>query len=145
MVIPQSQEVMNMGQKEYKREHWLTIEQLNAIDLLVTGKTDQAVADAVGVARPTVTKWRLDDPHFQAELNRRRKEVWGASADRIRALLPKAFDTLEKAIDEGSYQAALALIKMAGLDGVAGKIGSDDAEEVIKKKKKAQEWAEMFK
>jgi hypothetical protein len=35
-----------MGQKNYKREHWLTIEQLNAIDLLVTGKTDQAVADA---------------------------------------------------------------------------------------------------
>ena len=133
-----------MGQKEYKREQGLTIQQQNAIDLLVTGKTDQAVADAVGVTRPTVTCWRLYDPHFQAELNRRRKEVWGASADRIRALLPKAFDTLEKAIDEGSYQAALALIKMAGLDGVANKIGPDDAEEIIKEKKKAQEWAEML-
>ena len=33
-----------MGQKEYKREQGLTIQQLNAIDLLVTGKTDQAVA-----------------------------------------------------------------------------------------------------
>jgi len=133
-----------MGQKNYKREHWLTIEQLNAIDLLVTGKTDQAVADAVGVARPTVTKWRLDDPHFEAALNRRRKEVWGASADRIRALLPKAFDVLEKAIDEGSYQAALALIKLAGLDGVASKMGPDDAEEIIKKKKHDEEWAKMF-
>ena len=134
-----------MGQKEYKREQGLTIQQQNAIDLLVTGKTDQAVADAVGVARPTVTSWRLYDPYFEAALNQRRKEVWGASADRIRALLPKAFDTLEKAIDEGSYQAALALIKMAGLDGVANKIGPDDAEEIIKEKKKAQEWAEMFK
>lgn len=133
-----------MGQKEYKREQGLTIQQQNAIDLLVTGKTDQAVADAVGVSRPTVTSWRLYDPHFEAELNRRRKEVWGASADRIRALLPKAFDTLEKAIDEGSYQAALALIKLAGLDGVADKIGPDDAEEVIKKKKKDAMWAEMF-
>ena len=61
-----------MSQKNYKREHWLTIEQLNAIDLLVTGKTDQAVADAVGVARPTVTCWRLYDPHFEAALNQRR-------------------------------------------------------------------------
>jgi len=133
-----------MGQKEYKREQGLTIQQLNAIDLLVTGKTDQAVADAVGVARVTVTCWRLYDPHFEAELNRRRKEVWGASADRIRALLPKAFDVLEKAIDEGSYQAALALIKLAGLEGVADKIGPDDAEKIVKKKKQDEEWAERF-
>ena len=134
-----------MSQKNYKREHWLTIEQLNAIDLLVTGKTDQAVADAVGVARPTVTCWRLNDPYFEAELNRRRKEVWGASADRIRALLPKAFDTLEKAIDEGSYQAALALIKVAGLEGVASEIGPDDAEKIMKKKKQDEKLEELFR
>lgn len=133
-----------MAQKEYKREQGLTIEQLNAIDVLVTGKSDQAVADAVGVSRPTVTKWRLYDEYFQAELNRRRKEVWGASADRIRALLPKALDTLEKAIDEGSYQAALALIKIAGLEGVAGNIGTDDAEELIQKKKNKETMAELL-
>lgn len=133
-----------MTQKEYKREQGLTIEQLNAIDLLITGKTDQAVADAVGVSRPTVTSWRLYDAYFQAELNQRRKEVWGASADRIRALLPKALDTLEKAIDEGSYQAALAVVKMAGLDGVAGKIDTDDAEEIIKKKKSKEVFAELL-
>ena len=45
-----------MSQKNYKREHWLTIQQQNAIDLLVTGKTDQAVADAVGVARPSCSE-----------------------------------------------------------------------------------------
>jgi len=73
------------------------------------------------------------------------KEVWGASADRIRALLPKAFDTLEKAIDEGSYQAALALIKLAGLEGVASEIGPDDAEKIMKKKKQDEKWEELFR
>lgn len=68
-----------MGQKKYKREQGLTIEQLNAIDVLITGKSDQAVADAVGVSRPTVTSWRLYDPYFQAELNKRRRETWGCS------------------------------------------------------------------
>jgi len=133
-----------MGQKRYKREQGLTIEQLNAIDILITGKSDQAVADAIGVSRPTVTSWRLYDPHFQAELNRRRKEVWGASVDRMRTLLPKAFDTLERAIDEGSYRAALELIKMAGLDGVAGEIGTDNAGEIIKQQKKAAVWEDIL-
>jgi hypothetical protein len=133
-----------MGQKEYKRKQGLTVEQQNAIDLLVTGKSDKAVAVAVGVSRPTVTSWRLYDPHFQAELNKRRKEVWGASADRLRALLPKAFDTLEKAIDEGSYRAALELIKLAGLNGVAGEIGPVDAEEIIQQQKRDEMLTDML-
>jgi hypothetical protein len=76
-----------MGQKEYKRKQGLTIQQQNAIDLLVTGKTDQAVADAVGVTRPTVTCWRLYDPHFEAALNQRRKEVWGAGKSNRRGFI----------------------------------------------------------
>jgi len=35
----------------------LTPEQLNAIDLLILGKTDREVSDIVGVRRETVTKW----------------------------------------------------------------------------------------
>lgn len=131
-----------MAQKQYKREQGLTIEQLNAIDMLITGQSDQAVADVVGVSRPTVTSWRLYDPYFQAELNRRRKEIWGAAADRLRSLLPKAFDVIEREIDSGSYRAALELIKLAGL-GDVGEIGSDDAEEIIKQQKKAAIWADI--
>lgn len=135
--------------KTYKREQGLTIEQLNAIDLLVTGKSDQEVADKVGVNRVTVTSWRLYDPYFQAELNRRRKEIWGASVDRMRALLPKAFDVLEQAINNGDVKAALELIKMAGLDmgkdsdlGIYG-IGKDNAEAIIEDKAKEKSF-DMF-
>jgi len=131
-----------MAQKKYKRQQGLTIEQLNAIDILITGQTDQAVADAVGVSRPTVTSWRLYDPYFQAELNKRRRETWGVAADRLRSLLPKALDVIEREIDGGSYRAALELIKLAGL-GDVGEIGSDDAAEIIKEQKKAAIWADI--
>ncbi|MEH7558846.1 hypothetical protein V7165_26250, partial [Priestia megaterium] len=74
---------MGKATKSYKREQGLTIEQLNAIDLLVGGKTDQEVADKINVNRVTVTKWRNYDIYFQAELNKRRKEIWGASIDKM--------------------------------------------------------------
>lgn len=35
----------------------LTPEQLNAIDLLILGKTDKEVSEAIGVRRETVTRW----------------------------------------------------------------------------------------
>jgi len=50
--------------KQDKSKQKLSVEQLNAIDLLVTGKTDQEVADLVGVSRSTVTFWRLYNPTF---------------------------------------------------------------------------------
>ena len=55
----------------------LSVEQLNAIDVLVQGKTDQETAQAVGVTRETVNRWRNDNPHFAAELNKQRKLIWG--------------------------------------------------------------------
>ena len=77
------------------------MEQLNAIDVLVQGRTDQETAETVGVARETVTRWRNDNPHFTAELNRQRRLIWGDSHDRLRALASKAVDTIEVALDEG--------------------------------------------
>ncbi len=42
---------------------------------------------------------------------------------------------MSRCLLQGLYQAALALINLAGLDSVAEKIGHVDAEEIIKKKK----------
>ena len=55
----------------------LSVEQLNAIDILVQGKTDQETAQSVGVVRETVTRWRNDNLYFAAELNKQRKLIWG--------------------------------------------------------------------
>jgi hypothetical protein len=74
----------------------LSIEQQNAIDLLILGKPDREVAEEVGVSRPTVTDWRNHNEHFAAELNRRRQELWGAQTERLRALVAQAVDALEE-------------------------------------------------
>ena len=54
----------------------LSIEQQNAIDHLLQGKSDRATAEAVGVSRQRVWEWRNHDPLFIAELNRQRYELW---------------------------------------------------------------------
>ena len=118
----------------------LSVAKANAIDLLVAGATDQEAADAVGVTRQTVNGWRNHDPEFIAALNARRLDVWGGSADRLRALLPTALDTLEAALTEKrDWRAAVAVIELAGLDRHgSGKpnlgpwtIGPTDADAVV--------------
>ena len=111
----------------------LSIEQHNAIDTLVTGKSDQATANAVGVNRVTVLKWRLHDPLFQAELNRRRADLWGTAAERLRALLPKALDVLANQLDDQDHglQAAIAVVRLAGLEKIGAPKGETDADVII--------------
>ncbi|MDP2949828.1 MAG: hypothetical protein Q8P22_09865 [Chloroflexota bacterium] len=122
-----------MATAGYKREHGLTVEQHNAIDLLVTGKTDQDTAEAVSVNRVTVTKWRLYDPYFQAELNRRRQDTWGTAADRLRAMVPKALGVLEAELDQGGDKAKVAVqvLKLVGLEKLGKPAGAIDGDELL--------------
>jgi hypothetical protein len=118
----------------------LSVEQLNAIDILVQGKTDQETARSVGVARETVTRWRNDNPYFAAELNKQRKLIWGTNQDRLRSLTTKAVDTIETALDAGDSKAAVEVLKAVGLYGqVKPPGGPVDAELVMWEK--AKEWA----
>ncbi len=120
----------------------LSVEQLNAIDILVQGKTDQETALAVGVVRETVTRWRNDNPYFAAELNKQRKLIWGTNQDRLRSLTTKAVDTIESALDAGDSKAAVEVLKAVGLYGqVKEPSGPVDAELVLWEK--AKEWASL--
>jgi hypothetical protein len=96
----------------------LSIAQLNAVDLLVTGKTEQETAEVVGVTRQTVNGWRNGNPYFQAALNRRRQELWGVSVDQLRALLPRAVAVLAEELDGGNDRAgvALSILRLGGID-----------------------------
>src|SRR6267378_671420 len=69
----------------------LTVEQRNAIDLLILGQTDHAVAATVGVARETVSRWRLN-PYFVATLNQQRQALWSTAHERLRSLVHRAID-----------------------------------------------------
>jgi transposase-like protein len=78
-----------------------------------TGASVTEIAEKLGVCRQTVSEWRNHHPTFQATLKERRKELWSASTDRLRSLLPPALDLLEREIQQGNVKAALALIRSA--------------------------------
>jgi hypothetical protein len=89
----------------------LSQEQQNSIEHLLQGKSDRAVADAVGVARQTVWEWRNHDPLFIAELNRQRFEMWEEARDRLKSLANRALDVVELQLDSGDPKASLAAAK----------------------------------
>jgi hypothetical protein len=89
----------------------LSIEQENAIEYLLQGKSDATAAEAVGVARQTVWEWRNRNPLFIAELNRRRFELWDEAQERMKSLANRALDVLELQLSSGDPKAALAAAK----------------------------------
>ena len=120
----------------------LSVEQLNAIDILVLGKTDQETAATIGVARETVNRWRNDNPYFAAELNKQRKESWGVNRHRLQALATKAVDAIEMALDRGDSKAAVEVLKIVGIyGGLEPPSGPVDAELVTMES--AKQWAAM--
>lgn len=117
----------------YKPLHLkLSVTQENVIDRLVAGDSDQQAADAVGVHRTSVTRWRLHHPGFQASLNERRQQVFGSAVDKLRSLTHRALDTLAAKMDEGNVVAAIAVLKAASLDKTAAPpAGPTDADKII--------------
>jgi len=102
----------------------LTPEQLNAIDLLILGKTDKEVSNLVGVRRETVTKWHRN-PFFTAELNSRREALWTDSKLRLRALASEAIEVLSDGLHHEDMKiaisAAVHILKTVGLYDTEGK------------------------
>ena len=72
--------------------------QLNAIDLLLEGRTDAQVAAILGKARKTICYWRLYEPNFRDELDRRRQAISSAVHRRLVRLSTQAMDCLEELV-----------------------------------------------
>ena len=100
----------------------LTPQQFQAIELVLLGKKDREVADAVGVSRRTIIRWRLQDADFIAELHRRRRELCDGSADRLRRLLDPSIDVLieflQSRYDMHRFRAATTLLRLANVRSV---------------------------
>ena len=109
----------------------LSIEQRNAIDLLIQGQTDEQVAEAVGVTRQTVCQWRNNNSEFIAELNTRRKEVWSSQDDRIRHLQNAALEVMEDALNSEDenlrLKAAIQISRGRFTDKTGGSVGQEIA------------------
>ena len=108
----------------------LSVQQLNSIDLLVTGKSGVETAREVGVTQETVSRWR-SNPYYIAELNRRRNESWSGIQDRLIGLAGKALDCWEAALDGGDRIAAVEVFKALGLYGVVQPPAETEQVEVL--------------
>ena len=106
----------------YRRPHGPTYRQLKAIDLVVAGLTDAAVADQIGVSRNTVSKWRNYDAVFRSALNQRRAELLSGGADAVRAVLPLALEAVREQLGIGPRRDRLGLdfLTRTGLIGPRG-------------------------
>tara|TARA_Y100000310_G_C20063295_1_gene525981 strand:- start:93 stop:536 length:444 start_codon:yes stop_codon:yes gene_type:complete len=121
-----------MAKRDKNRQ--LSVEQENAIDLLLQGRRDREVAEAVGVARQTVTGWRNDHALFITTLNGRRREVWGSQVDRLRQIVGQAVDVLNEDLGCEDLRlrqsAAIHVLRCVGLYGVnLEPTGPEDIEE----------------
>jgi hypothetical protein len=101
----------------FKRTDALTIEQENAINQLLTGASDQAVAGRLKLNRSTIHRWRHGHPLFIAELNRRRAAARDSSLDLIRYLVPRALETVRDQVVNGDGKLALAFLHQTGIFG----------------------------
>jgi hypothetical protein len=83
------------------------------------------------VARQTVSAWYNKDPEFRAALNQRRQEMQAELHDRLRALAPAAAEALEQELGgPDRLQAAVHLLRAAGLYGPPRAVGPTDPEEI---------------
>ena len=72
----------------------LTVMQEKAIQLLMMGRSDQSVADELGIARQTVNNWKHNDAAFAARFNAERQALWSTHREKLRSLVAQAVDVL---------------------------------------------------
>lgn len=133
------------------RDWTLSPEQSAAVDLLASGKTVSETAVALEVPVQTVSEWYRSHPGVEAELNARREDLWAGTADRLRALLPKALEVLaEELKGENRLHAAVHVLKACRLYGAELPVGSTDVEEIVltekarvKSKRQQERWLNL--
>ena len=89
-----------------------------ALALLAAGESVAATARALKIAPRTVFRWR-EDPKFQTALAALLAEIEGEARDRLKALVPKAVDLLNRELAGRGHTAIRASREV--LDRVLGK------------------------
>jgi hypothetical protein len=116
---------------DISRKHRLTPQQESAVDLLAIGRTVTETAEAINVARQTVSEWLNHNAAFEAGLNSRRQQLWQINADRLRALIPKALDVLDQELDGvNRLRAAAQILRSAGFYDLSVPAGATAAEDI---------------
>ncbi len=84
--------------------------QFRAIELILQGKPDTAIARELEVDRSTIARWRNSE-EFRFELNQAREAMQEAFKERLFFLVQESICVCEDALKSGDTRVALALIK----------------------------------
>ena len=125
---------MQVTDSDNIRQKVLSASQEIALAALMAGATDAEAGDAAGVTRQTISTWKNHNALFIAERNRRQQEIWAASLDRLRSLIPKALDVLDSALsaETPNTRVAMKVIELAGLsDTTLTPVGPTTPDEVL--------------
>lgn len=91
-------------------------QQVEAVGLLLSGKTITETAAALGVARETVSRWRHTDAAFEALYNEGLRSTWEAGRVRLEEARGKAIARLVELVDSEepavALKAAMALVRL---------------------------------
>ena len=128
----------------------LTVMQEKAIQLLMTGGSDQAVANELDIARQTVNNWRHNDAAFAARFNAERQALWSTHREKLRSLVAQAVDVLAedmaaKLEPKLRQSAAIHVLKAVGLYGQDMKpSGAIDSGQVERERQASDDLLKMF-
>ncbi len=84
----------------------LSQKQLRGLEVLLVGGSDQQAAEAAGVSRSTMHRWRHDDPGFALALAAARNELLGRTTARLHAATAVAVRALEEVAKDSRFPAA---------------------------------------
>ena len=90
---------------------YLCERQLHAIELILAGEREGKVAEAVGVSRMTLWRWR-NDCHFRQAVAEGRELVFGAGMDRLCTLVPHAVDRVQDQLEAGNAMAPFRILRL---------------------------------
>ena len=128
----------------------LTVMQEKAIQLLMMGGSDQAVADKLGLARQTVNNWRHNDVVFAARFNAERQALWSTHREKLRSLVAQAVDVLAEDMaatlePKLRQSAAIHVLKAVSLYGQDMKpSGAIDSGQVERERQASDDLLKMF-
>lgn len=110
------------------------------MELLLAGQSVSDIATALQRAPDEIQHWRDEHPVFVARLNQAKRRLWEEAQDRLRAMVPRAIEVLEKAMNQGSVKAAVEVLKIVQLHGrVGAPSGAEDPQLILWQQ--AERWA----
>ena len=128
----------------------LTVMQEKAIQLLMTGGSDQAVANELDIARQTVNNWKHNDAAFAARFNAERQALWSTHREKLRSLVVQAVNVLSEDMDTRTERrlrqsAAIHVLKAVGLYGQDMKpSGAIDSGQMERERQASDDLLKMF-